>query len=152
MSLNSSSFEYKNINGQKVLFPSQSEWMTLKISPLIDNIPIGVQDSVWSALEVVDKYLELYLGLAQISVFNSWMPYIFVKIDSYFQRGHLETLTCNLCNWKGNTINPMVIDPYLGDGINQDHFTLMKLAEKFPILSCPNCGAKLPRHPIWVEY
>ena len=97
-------------------------------------------------------YSELYLGLAQISPLKKWMPYIFVKIDSYFQRGHLETLTCNFCNWKGNTINPLVIDPYIGDGINQDCSTLMKLAEKFPILSCPNCGAKLPRHPIWVEY
>ncbi len=152
MTLNSSSFEYKNINGQKLLFPNQSEWIILKKNPFIDNIPIAVQDSMWSALEVVNQYPELFLGLACISVFKSWIPYVFIKINSYFQRGHIETLTCNVCSWRGKTINPMVIDPYLGNEINQYHFTLMKLAEKFPILPCPNCDSKLPRHPIWIEY
>ena len=56
MSLNSSSFKYKNINGQKLLFPNKSEWIILKTNPLIDNLPIAVQNSVWSALEVVNKY------------------------------------------------------------------------------------------------
>lgn len=80
------------------------------------------------------------------------MPYIFLEIESNFQRVHLETLSCTFCNWRGKTANPMVIDPYLGDGINEDHITLMKTAEKYLVLPCPSCKKPLSRHPIWVEY
>jgi hypothetical protein len=151
MNSNKPSIKHTYIDGQQILFPSQMDWETLKLNPIIDDRPLAILDSVWSALEFAHKHLEIQLGLGKISIGNKWMPYIFLDIESNFQRVHLETLTCSFCNWRGKTANPMVIDPYFGDGINQDHFTLMRDAERYPVLPCPSCGNRLPRHPIWVE-
>ncbi|MBD2731175.1 hypothetical protein H6G96_33880 [Nostoc sp. FACHB-892] len=145
------SIKHTCIDGQEILFPSQMDWETLKLNPIIDDRPLAILDSIWSALEFAQKYPEIHLGLGKISSGKKWMPYIFLDIESNFQRVHLETLTCSFCNWRGKTANPMVIDPYFGDGINQDHFTLMRAAERYPVLPCPSCGNRLPRHPIWVE-
>jgi predicted RNA-binding Zn-ribbon protein involved in translation (DUF1610 family) len=151
MNSNKSSIKHICIDGQEILFFDADDWEDLKLNPVLDNMPIAIQDSVWSSLKIVQQYPELHLGLSQISIWKKWMPYVFLEIDSGFQRGHLETLTCDNCGWRGYTVNPMVIDPYIGDGINQDYITLMRLAEIHSVLPCPNCGTRLPRHPIWVE-
>ena len=153
MNSNQPSIKHTCIDGQEILFPSQEDWETLRLNAFIDDLPLAILDLLWSALEFTQKYPEIHLGLGKISIRKKkWMPYIFLEIESNFQRVHLETLTCNFCNWRGKTANPMVIDPYFGDGINQDHFTLMKAAERYPVFPCPSCGKRLPRHPIWVEY
>jgi hypothetical protein len=149
--MDKSNIKHIHIDGQEILFPDEKDWNELHLNPCIDDLPIAVLDSVWSVLKVVQKYPELHLGLGLISLFSEWMPYVFLEIESNFQRVHLETLTCSFCNWRGKTANPMVIDPYFGDGIDRDHFTLMKVAEKYPVLRCPRCNNSLPRHPIWVE-
>ncbi|MEH2048815.1 hypothetical protein [Nostoc sp.] len=153
MNSNQPSIKHTCIDGQEILFPSPEDWETLRLNPLIDEMPLAVLDLLWSGLEFTQKYPELHLGFGKLSMREKkWMPYIFVEIEADFQRVHLETLTCNSCNWGGNTANPMLIDPYCGDGINQDHFTLMRTAERYPVLPCPSCGNRLPRHPIWLEY
>ncbi|WP_414573234.1 hypothetical protein [Nostoc sp. CCY 9925] len=150
---NKPSIKHTFIDGQEILFPSKLDWEILQLNPLIDDMPLAILDLLWAALEFTQKYSEIYLGLGKISMKEKkWMPYIFLEIESNFQRVHLETLSCSFCSWRGKTANPMVIDPYFGDGINQDHFTLMEAAERYPVLPCPSCGHRLPRHPIWVEY
>ncbi|MEH2058165.1 MAG: hypothetical protein V7K97_18785 [Nostoc sp.] len=151
MNSNKPSIKHTYIDGQQILFPSQMDWESLQLNPLIDDSPLAILDSIWSALEFAQKYPEIHLGLGKISSGKKWMPYIFLDIESNFQRVHLETLTCSFCNWRGKTANPMIIGLYFGDGINQDDFTLMKAAERYPVLPCPSCGNRLPRHPIWVE-
>ncbi|MEH2218451.1 MAG: hypothetical protein V7K72_15295 [Nostoc sp.] len=152
MNSNKPSIKQIYIDGQKILFPSQEKWETLRFNPFIDDMPLAVLDLLWPALELTQKYPEIHLGLGKISNFKRWMPYIFLEIESNFQRVQLETLSCGFCNWRRKTANPMDTGLYCGDGINQDRFTLMKAAERYPILPCPCCGDRLPRHPIWVEY
>jgi hypothetical protein len=152
MKSSKSSIKHIYINGQEILFPDKEDWKYLFCNPLIDNMPIALLDSVKLVIGFSEKYPEINLGLGLISIWKKWMPYIFLTINSNFQRVHLEKLTCKICGWQGMTANPMIIDPYLGDGINQDYITLMKYAEKYPILKCPQCNSSLPRHPIWIEY
>ncbi|MEH1934656.1 MAG: hypothetical protein V7L14_13240 [Nostoc sp.] len=97
MNSNQPSIKHTCIDGQKILFPSQEDWETLRLNALIDDMPLAVLDLLWPGLEFTQKYPELHLGLGKLSMRKQWMPYIFVEIEANFQRVHLETLTCNFC-------------------------------------------------------
>jgi hypothetical protein len=152
MKSNKISIKHIEIDGQEILFPSQEDWKDILLNPVIDGKAIAVISSIERELPIANQYPDIYLGLGFVSVFDKWTSYVFFKIGEHFQRVHLEKLTCKNCDWQGMTANPMVIDPYFGDGINQDHFTLMRYAERYPVLKCPQCDSSLPRHPIWIEY
>lgn len=122
MNSNKASIKHIYIDGQEILFINKEDWLTLRLHPFIDDMPLAIVDLLWPTLDFVQNYPELHLGLGFISIFKKWMPYIFIEIQSNFQRVHLETLKCSYCGWQGKTANPMVIDPYIGDGINQNHF------------------------------
>lgn len=152
MNSNKSSVKHVEIDGQQILLIDREYWPDILLNPVIDNVPICVLDSVSYKLPFIYKYPEINLGFGVEALWKEWMPYIFVKMGEHFQRVHLERLTCKNCSWQGMTANPMVIDPYFGEGINQDHFTLMRYAKRYPVLKCPHCDSFLPRHPIWIEY
>jgi hypothetical protein len=151
MKSNKSSIGHIQIDGQEILLPTQEDWENILVEPIIDGRPVAIVYSIERVLRVANRCPDIYLGLGFLSLFMEWMPYVFVKIEDHFQRVHLEKLTCETCHWTGMTANPMVIDSYFGDGINQDYFILMKYAMQYPILKCPQCGDCLPRHPIWIE-
>ena len=140
------------IDGQKILFFCQEDWKDILRNPTINDICISDIIEIQHQLLFVNRYFEICLGIGFISIFNKWISYIFLKTGEHFQRVHLERLTCKFCGWHGMTANPMVIDPYFGDGINKDRLTLIRYASRYPILKCPQCDSSLPRHPIWIEY
>jgi predicted RNA-binding Zn-ribbon protein involved in translation (DUF1610 family) len=143
------------IDGQHILFPSLEDWKLLQKDYFIDGEKVYFinEPSFWSTIEFVYQYPELTIGLGHSSAqISGWTPYIFIHIDSTLQRIHLETLTCDFCGWRGRSANPMLSDSYMGEGVSEKRFQLMKAAERYPIYPCPNCGEPLPRHSIWVEY
>lgn len=143
------------IDGQLIVIPSLDDWQYLQTEPVLDgNRVTGIEVSwFWSTLEFINQYPELQIGLGYISTtWREWRPYIFLHLKSTVQRVHLETLTCDFCGWRGRSANPMLSDSYMGEGVSEKRFQLMKAAEKYPICPCPNCGELLPRHSIWVEY
>jgi hypothetical protein len=149
------SIEHCYIDGQHIIIPSLEDWKLLQIDPVIDGDKVfGIDTSwFWSTLEFINKYPELQIGLGYASTtWREWGPYVFLHIDSTIQRVHLEVLNCDFCGWKGKSANPMVLDPYLGEGVQGKYIQLIRAADKYPIHPCPSCGQRLPRHPIWVEY
>lgn len=154
MNSSKESIKHCSIDGQNVIIPSFEDWKLLRSDPFIDREKVSFIDELpfWSTIEFVHSYPELMIGLGHPSAKMSyWMPYIFLHIESTIQRVHLETLTCDFCGWRGCSANPMLLSPYVGEGVAEE-FQLMKVAEKYPICPCPSCTHSLPRHSIWVEY
>lgn len=153
MNSDSPGIKHQNIDGQDLIFPDRETWQTLRSEPFIDGKLLGVSFLLWTALKDVQRYEELHLGLGLLSEKDpEWKFYTFLLIDSNFQRVHLECLTCEECGWKGLTANPMDICIYLGLGVTVKDYDLMRrAAQKYPKLPCPQCGATLPRYPIWIE-
>ncbi|NJN12709.1 MAG: hypothetical protein HC815_34060 [Richelia sp. RM1_1_1] len=152
MNSNDKRFKHTNVDGQMILFPNEEAWKILQSEPVIDGITLRVLYLLWSILEFVQQYHELHLGLGHSSQkCKDWRPYVFLEIDSNLQRVHLERLQCSYCGWKGMTAYPLDVDIYLGDGVTEKTFDLLRNAEKYPVLPCPKCGERLPRHPIWLE-
>lgn len=153
MNSTKSSIKHVEIDGQKILFLDQDDWNNARLNPTIDDIPIFSINLIERELSVASQYSEIYVGLGFSSAsMTRWTSYTFLKTGDHFQRIFLEKLTCKKCSWRGMTANPLVNDSYIAYGLNPDHFTLMRYADIYPILKCPECDSCLPRHPIWIEY
>lgn len=101
-------------------------------------------------LPVVAKYAELSLAILDLDS-RHFFPQIFLQIADYSQRVFLEKLQCIACDWSGFTAEPLSADNYIGLPLDLQN-QLRRKAMTFSLSPCPICGAKLPRHPIWVAY
>ena len=139
----------RSVDGQRMLFPQPAAWDALRNFPVIDEVPLGVEDLLWTLLETVNMYPELSLGLGRLGpAAKRWSPYVFVEMLDGLQRIHLECVTCNRCGWKGLIGNPTVVDIYLGV---PGRDAALRRGWKQPVVACPHCHGELPRHAIWVE-
>lgn len=139
-------------NGQQLLNPSEAEWVEILRSGELNGRQTSATflRSVQQSLPVVAQYAELSLTILDLDG-RYFFPKVFLQVADYKQRVFLEALQCIVCNWSGWIAEPLVADNYIGlpwDLVLQ----LLQKAMTFPLSPCPICGAKLPRHPIWVAY
>ena len=99
-------------------------------------------------VNLADRYPEFVCSLVDRKVFHDYLYIMLLKTPYGLQRVHIEHLACDFCHWYGATANPMIPDLYFGVA---DKWEVMRRAERHPVLPCPRCGSKLPRHPIWTE-
>jgi len=139
-------------NGQQLFSPSTAEWAELLCSRVLRGRQLSPTflRSVQQILPVVAQYTELSLTILDLDG-RYFFPKVFLQVSAYKQRVFLETLQCLVCEWSGLTAEPLVSDNYIGLSINLQN-QLRQHALTLPLLPCPVCGAKLPRHPIWVAY
>jgi hypothetical protein len=139
-------------NGQQLLNPSEAEWVEILRSGELNGRQTSATflRSVQQSLPVVAQYAELSLTILDLDG-RYFFPKVFLQVADYKQRVFLEKLQCIVCDWSGWTAEPLVEDNYVGlpwDLVKQ----LLQKALTLPLTPCPICGAKLPRHPIWVAY
>lgn len=141
------------VDGQQLFFPTIDQILEIQKSSEIDgkNLTQGFLTTIERVLPYIIKYSELEFAIGNSGHWQHF-PYIILKIQHNQQRVFMEELTCIKCNWHGMTCNPNEIDNYLGVPKNISPYQLMRYANRYPILPCPVCSSKLPRHPIWVEY
>jgi ankyrin repeat protein len=142
----------KIINGGPVYLVEPGEWddivRTGQFLGEKAEAAMHLQKAVESWSELARDYPEISTGLHRSGHERfGLMPIVLLEIGGGLQRIHIEQLTCEVCRWSGVTANPMMPDLYL---CIPDQFRHMRDAEKYPVLPCPACGAKLPRHPIWI--
>ena len=139
-------------NGQQLLYPSGVEWTALLRRDVLRDRHLS-PTFLWAVqrlLPVVAPYPELRLTILDLDG-RYFLPQVLLQPAAYTQRVFLETLQCLVCEWSGWTANPLVRDNYLGLPLDLQN-QLLQRALTLPLLPCPVCGAKLPRHPIWVAY
>lgn len=140
------------VNNGIVYLPTQEEWQEIFTKNEFFDKKVrsrtGLDKWIEYRLELSKKYPELQLGLFQYGLEKFGLsPIVILKIDNDLQRVHIEELTCEYCDWHGETANPMLSDLYkIGTWLVET-----RKAERFPVLPCPKCNNKLPRHPIWIE-
>lgn len=141
-------FRHNMVNGGSLLIPDAEGWKQLRIDPSINDFPLPTQTWIWQKYAFVQRYPELSLGFIEPTYPSPWSPCVILNTEVGLQRVHLERLTCTVCGWSGVTANPTDSTLYLfvaeTDRALQEAFT-------HPIVPCPRCGSRLPRHPIWTE-
>ena len=139
-------------NGQQLLYPSDAEWTDLLGSGVLlgRRLSPTFLRSAQHLLPVVAQYPELSLTILDLDG-RYFFAKAFLQVAAYKQRVFLETLQCVVCKWSGWTAEPLVSDNYFGLSLDLQN-QLLQQALTLPLLPCPVCRAKLPRHPIWVAY
>jgi hypothetical protein len=140
------------VDGQTVLIPTAEGWRRLQEQQDIEGLNLGSPDTVqwiWGRLEFVQQYPEFTLSLYRPGPgVQAWLGLVLLETETGWQRVHIERLTCVVCGWAGKTANPLLNDLYVGV---PDKSAALEAANRHPVLPCPRCKSKLPRHPIWVE-
>ena len=137
------------VDGGTLLILDAIAWRRLLFDPYVDNLSLGVRDSLYKNLAFTHYFDELVLSLQPLrSAQPSWIGLVLLRIVDRWQRVQLKRLTCPTCEWKGVTANPMGTDLYIGAA---DTWAALDQAAELPIKPCPHCGGTLPRHPIWIE-
>jgi hypothetical protein len=140
------------VNGQEMYVPDAATWEILFHTGSFQGRALfapDMRDLIRSHLDLAHRYPEFSLAFSGVSALKHfWIVCMLLKTPFGAQRVHIEYLTCPVCNWYGPTANPMVPDLYLG---TTDRWGAMKNAERHPVLPCPKCNSKLPRHPVWVQ-
>lgn len=137
-------------NGQQLLSPSAIEWVQLLRSGELNGRQLS-PTFLWSAqrlLPVVANYAELSLTILDLD-HRHFLPRLFLQLAERKQRVFLEILQCLECEWSGWTAEPLVADNYVGLPLALQN-QLLQQALTLPLIPCPSCGAKLPRHAVWV--
>lgn len=141
----------ETIDGGEIVVPNEEGWAELGERPEVDGRALGrtMLDWVAATLQVVRRHPEMTLGLYVPGPgFPEWLPIVLLQLGTEWQRVHLEWLTCTACGWHGWTANPTLSDLYAGVA---DRRAALEKGWQHPVLPCPRCGSKLPRHPIWTE-
>jgi hypothetical protein len=139
-------------NGQRLLHPRAVEWAELLHNSILRGRQLSPTflRSVQRILPVVAQYTELRLTILDLDG-RYFFSQVLLQVPAYKQRVLLETLQCLVCEWSGLTAEPLGSDNYLGLPLDLQN-KLRQQALTLPLLPFPGCGAKLPRHPIWVAY
>lgn len=139
-------------NGQQLLHPSAAEWADLLRNGVLRGRQLSPTflRSAQQILPVVVQYNELELTILDLDG-RYFFPQVLLCLTAYKQRVFLERLQCQVCEWAGLTAEPLGMDNYLGLPLDLQN-QLRQQALTLPLLPCPICGAKLPRHPVWVAY
>lgn len=91
-------------------------------------------------------YSSFYNVSRRNTIFKETMLLFFT--DGCYERVHVEHVICENCGWNGDIANPTIADLYFSlSNSKQAVLRAFKLKRK----PCPKCGAKLPRHAIWVN-
>ncbi len=154
MSIQRNQLRKQVVDGQELLFPSHEQLEQIVKDGTLDGKPwrSAFLNEIKHVKPCVLKYPELSIATGTAGIWDD-IIYTLVQIGEGIQRVHLERLTCEVCGWQGMTANPQIIDVYFGVPKEIDTFELMRYARKqYPVIPCPTCQSKLPRHPIWVEY
>lgn len=152
MCIDDSQIRKEVVNEQTLLIPTSEGWKRLHEHPEIEGLGLGSSDTarwLWGRLEFTQQYPEFSLSLYRPGPgIEAWLGLVLLWINGGWQRVHIERLTCERCAWTGKTANPLLNDLYVGVP-NKDR--ALEVAHEHPVLPCPICQSKLPRHPIWVE-
>jgi hypothetical protein len=141
-----------SLDNQLFLAPTQVEWAALLADGQLRGKPLSSTFIRTAELCLTVAATHSELSVLILILDNRFLfPKVFLEINTYQQRIFLERLTCAVCGWSGMAGEPLVQDNYVGLS-NDAYQTLLKIALQFPILPCPVCSTKLPRHPIWLEY
>jgi len=142
------------VNGEQINIIDSAKFKFLKADPFIDEISIGgegILKLICGLMEFVLKYPEFSLGIYKFKIGTSkirWMFVVLYKLESSWQRVHIERVKCDKCNWIGEIANPT--EPSLYDTVS-NRFDVLDEVWEIANLPCPKCGEKLPRHAIWTE-
>lgn len=142
----------ERVDGQAVYVPDAGSWESLLRRRECAGSSFAVEglEHWWRwTLDFVRRHREFAIALyrAGLPAFKL-SPLVLLRTRTGWQRVHIEHLQCEVCDWCGATANPTIPDLYVG---TPDRWGALKEAERHPVLPCPKCGSKLPRHPIWTE-
>lgn len=139
-------------NGGEIYVPDLAMWEDLFRAGTFRGRKLFAPDMrnlIRMHLDLARSYPELSLAFQALPKHQEfWLVCMLLDTHAGLQRVHIERLTCAVCGWFGPTANPMVPDLYYGIA---DRSEVMRTVEIHPVLPCPQCRSKLPRHPIWVQ-
>ena len=152
MSLDDTHIKIETLADEQLYIPDREGWRHLLQGESYAGktaFPENIRQAVEYYLELTDKYHLFILSFHDIAVFSKYHSVcMLLRTDTGLQRVHIEHLKCDVCGCYGATANPMILDLYFGVA---DKWEVMRRAERHPVLPCPRCKSKLPRHPIWTE-
>lgn len=152
MSFDKPTVKSQVVDGREFFVPDIADWPYFLAGGQFQGKSVyseGLADLLAQHAELARRHEELFLSFRAFTAESEHFTVcMLLRTARGLQPVHIECLECEECGWSGNTANPMVADLYIGFA---DPFAAMRSAEAYPVLSCPKCGSKLPRHPIWIE-
>jgi hypothetical protein len=136
-----------------MVIPSLHAWNSFLENPVYKGTPVytkNTENIVRNLIQLFNTYPDCFcLGLYKAKhVTMSWTVMPLLKLNEEWRRVQVEHVSCLSCKWSGRIANPT--EPSLYFTVPDEYAALNK-ASSLDRLSCPRCGAELPRHAIWVE-
>jgi hypothetical protein len=142
----------EEVNGQDLFFLNFEEWNNFLLTEEFKNFKLKniFHKKIKRDLDLMCFYPELQLTIGFVRD-DKYLPYMLIKLNSFWQRISIEKRTCMNCKWEGLVGLTNVMDIYIGVPEKNNKIKIIKDARLIEKKGCPNCGNHFEDHVIWVE-
>lgn len=148
MNLDNEFISEHSVNGQTVYTLNTQAFEFLIKEPVIEGQAISAKDVIYDMMNFIRQHGSFYLAFYTLGIKGKWNFCLLFEMNSKLQRVQIESVKCKECNWEGIIANPTIPELYYGC---PDRWGALDEAYQIPIVHCPQCDSKLPRHAIWVS-
>lgn len=145
-------FNSKIIDGQKLYFLTENDWVEIITNPSIDGVQLS--KSTLTRLEKIDLPVsKRYSEIKTVGGFGGYKPFFLVYtlllIQDIYYRVRINLANCSNCHWKGYVADPNDPEIYFGVPNDVQRQSLMRRTHHLMSESCPNCNSRISRKGIW---